>query len=96
MGKKGGKKQNIAYSKAKYDFQVPKINSLAVKTIFYINESTKRIFWTIVRLNWPSMTKKEPKRDKNGSKNIKSYILKPNMSSKCPKFTVWWYKSFLT
>ena len=30
MGKKGGKKQKIAYSEAKYDFQVPKINSLAV------------------------------------------------------------------
>ena len=30
MGKKGGKKQKIAYSEAKYDFQVPRINSLSV------------------------------------------------------------------
>ena len=44
---------------------MPKIHSLVVKIVYYLKESFTCIFWAIVRLNWPSITKK---RAKNGQK----------------------------
>ena len=38
IGSKKGPKHKIAYYEAKWDFQVPKIDSWLVKVVFYLNK----------------------------------------------------------
>ena len=46
IGQKSGQKHKIAYYEAKWDFKAPKILSLLVILVFYLNQSARSIFLT--------------------------------------------------
>ena len=47
---KRGSKHRIAYYEAKWDLKEPKMHSLLVKLVFYLNKSARIIFLTAIRL----------------------------------------------